>query len=144
MYYLGINLCPRRHCRTWLGWAWFHLNHPTPTYFCDIKAHRFLRILGIEISLMWWEPKSRRTYRDPKLTYYKRTPEGKWIVDQEGKSVVDQDWAPTSGLIAARKGYPTTFAARQNTIKEMILNASNNPIIMEMLEPKKISEPYKF
>jgi hypothetical protein len=34
------------------------------------------------------------------------------------------------------QGYPTTFAERQDVIKEMILNAAKNPIIQEMLGPR--------
>lgn len=34
------------------------------------------------------------------------------------------------------QGYPTTFAERQDVIKEMILNAAKNPLIQEMLGPR--------
>ena len=60
MYYFGVSYGPRKAFLTLSDWAWWYIGYRMPTYLTDIKYHRFLRVLGIELKMMWWEPYGKR------------------------------------------------------------------------------------
>jgi len=60
MYYLGVCYCPRRCVAKWIHWAFCWRGRPSNTYLYDIESRRFLRVMGVEIKLMWWKPKPMR------------------------------------------------------------------------------------
>ena len=55
MTYYGVNYCPRKHCMSWSGWAFWFMPEGHETYFPDIKTTFFLRLLGIEFKRILWQ-----------------------------------------------------------------------------------------
>ena len=63
MHYFGVNYCQRHWFRSFSDYAFWVTRCSQRTCFYDINIRFFMRILGIEFTVLYWVPRDKRRYK---------------------------------------------------------------------------------